>query len=700
MNRQEAQREHARLVQLLQGYDKAYYADGAPLVTDSTYDTLRRQLEELEARYPHIQPWQSVGVTPSDAFGKRRHHEAMLSLDNALHEKAMHEFLSRVRRYLGLSPDTPVVLRSEPKLDGLSLNLCYQHRQLLWAATRGNGQVGEDVTANAQHIDGIATTLPADAPEFLEVRGEVYMRHDDFATLNRQQADKGGRIFANPRNAAAGSLRQLDASITAARPLHFMAYQMVVVTDEGAGGAVHETHHEAVAALQRWGFATDETARLCHDWQHIQDAYNTYADARSHIPWDIDGVVYKVDSFAYQQRLGAVGRAPRWAIAWKFPAQQGVSTIEDIQIQVGRRGTLTPVAHLKPIGIGGVMVRRATLHNADEIKRLDICVNDDVIVQRAGDVIPQIIKKQKDGKQRKPFVFPKRCPVCGSPVHRKPDEVAYVCQGGLSCSAQAMGWLRHVVSRTAFDIVGLGNKHIETLMQQNILKEPADVFTLHTHRQKLEDLEGWGSLSVDNLLKAIEARKTMTLDRFIYALGIPQIGEANARLLAVTYRDLPTWLQAMAQAKDTNSDAWHDLLAIDGIGDSVANDTVSFVATYRTLIDNLSAVMQVRPYAQSKADSSSPLQGKRIVFTGTLQHMTRDEAKKRALELGALVSSSVSTKTDYVVVGDNAGSKAKKAQDYGVVVLDEQAWLQIAEANTPPAHPHPPPTNAPSARTD
>ena len=422
MNKRQAEREHARLVEALQHHDKAYYQDDSPLITDSQYDALRRQLEDIEARYPHIERWQSVGAEPSATFSKREHGEPMLSLDNALHEKAMQDFVSRVHRYLGLAPDAPLTLRSEPKLDGLSLNLCYRDKKLLWAATRGNGRVGEDVTANARHIDGIVETLPPDAPKSLEVRGEVYMNHDDFATLNQQQIEAGGRPFANPRNAAAGSLRQLDASITAARPLHFMAYQVI--------GMSHETQSETIAALQRWGFATDKNARLCNDWQAMRAAYDAYTAMRASLNCDIDGVVYKVDSFVYQRRLGAVGRAPRWAIAWKFPAQQDVSTIEDIKIQVGRRGTLTPVAHLKPLRIGGVIVRRATLHNADEIKRLDVCIGDDVIVQRAGDVIRKSSKSKRTANNANPSSFlapaPRVMPPCTAKTARSPMSVKAV----------------------------------------------------------------------------------------------------------------------------------------------------------------------------------------------------------------------------------------------------------------------------------
>ena len=584
----------------------------------------------------------------------------------------MKDFIARIRRYLRLDDAETLAFWSEPKLDGLSLTLRYQAGRLLWAATRGDGKIGEDVTANIRHIKGIAFELPDCDTQSCEIRGEVYMHYADFETLNAERIQAGETAFANPRNAAAGSLRQLDATVTAKRNLYFMAY--------GCVGIDMKSQTDLRKRLQDWGFATDNHARFCPDWQAMRSAYDAYRTMRTQLDYALDGVVYKVDRIDYQKRLGIVGRAPRWAMAWKFAAQQAIAVIENIKLQVGRRGTLTPVACLSPVPIGGVRVSRATLHNADEIERLDICCGDEVVVQRAGDVIPQIIKRHKKGINRVRFSFPEKCPICDAKVVRREGEVAFFCSAGLACSAQLAGWLQHVVSRAAFDIDGIGSKHIDVLMQQGLLREPADFFQLHRHRQHLESLEGWGETLVKNILQAIEARRIIGLPRFIYALGIPQVGEATATLLAEHYRELPVWLQAIRNAQDKNHEDWHNLLAIDGIGLSVASDIVAFVYRYDQLIEHLCHVMQIRPVAARVADKTAPLYGKRIVFTGTLERMSREEAKKRAQALGGLVSSSLSRATDYVVVGTAAGSKAKKAQELGIVILDEDAWYHMLSA--------------------
>ena len=676
----DAQQEWETLVATLRRYDDAYYGKDAPLVSDEEYDAQRLRLEQLEASNPTLRKkgkskgGEAIGfVEPVRGFTKRPHHHPMLSLENAFSADDMRAFMARLRRYLQLTDDMPLVMHCEPKLDGLSLNLHYQDGVLQWAATRGNGEVGEDVTDNVRHVQGIVSTIPMKGDSVIEVRGEVYMNHKDFVALNRLCEQKGDTPFANARNAAAGSLRQLDASITSERSLSFMAY--------GCVGYPMPTQSACLGLLRDWGFSTDHLARQCESWDDIATSYEALLEERETLGWDIDGVVYKVDHADYQRRLGVVGRAPRWAVAWKFPAQSGRTRIEGISIQVGRHGTLTPVAELEPVRISGVLVKRATLHNANEIKRLDLCIGDDVIVQRAGDVIPQVIRKAKDGRGRQTFSFPTACPVCGSEVVRHDGEVAYYCTGGLSCDAQRMAWMKHIVSREAFDITGLGEQHIKTLMAEHIVHMPVDLFTLDAHRARLQALEGWGQRSVDNLLHAIAKSKDVSLPRFIYALGIPQIGRVTAELLAKHYKNAPHWVRSMEQAQDTSHESWHDVCAIDGVGESMARSIVDFVRTYGAMIEQLRHVLRIKDYEIKGADMSLPLYGKRVVLTGALQGMTREEAKYRVQEMGGIVASSVSHATDYVVMGENAGSKAKKAHALGIKILREQEWMQLLKGH-------------------
>ena len=598
----------------------------------------------------------------------------MLSLDNAFDEADITAFIERIRRFLGLDEGKTVELVCEPKIDGLSVSLRYEERAFVQGATRGDGATGENVTANLRTVADIPATLPADAPDVLEVRAEVYMRRDEFQSLNDRQQKAGAKPFANPRNAAAGSLRQLDPAVTAARPLHLFAYGLGEVSSMDA-----DTHWDMLATLNAWGVAINPLAVLHTRMADCLAFYDEAVARRAELPYDIDGVVYKVNRLDWQDRLGQVSRAPRWAIAHKFPAEQAQTVINAIEVQVGRTGTLTPVARLKPVTVGGVVVANATLHNEDEITRKDVRAGDTVVVQRAGDVIPQVVKvvPEKRPANSKAYEFPTHCPQCGSLAVREEDEAARRCSGGLICPAQVVERLKHFVSRNAFDLEGLGAKHIDAFRDDGLLHSPADIFRLGEKAGDIAEREGWGAQSVENLLAAVEARRTIPLERFIYALGIRQVGQATSRLLAREYVSLARWRAAMAALAGNDEEVRADLENIDGIGPSMAGDLAAFFAEPHNVevLDTLEGELTVADFIAPETES--PLSGKTVVFTGTLEGMSRGEAKSRAESLGARVAGSVSKKTDYVVAGPGAGSKAKKAAELGITVLSEEEWSEM-----------------------
>ena len=676
-------KRHTELVQAILHHDRLYHQMDTPEISDADYDALRRELESIEAQYPDLatldSPTRTVGAAPAAGFGKVKHVVPMLSLGNAFSADDVADFITRIRNFLNLGEDEKVELAAEPKIDGLSCSLRYEGGRLVMAATRGDGAEGEDITANVRTIADIPQQLSGTPPDVIEVRGEIYMRRDAFAALNVAQESAGKSPFANPRNAAAGSVRQLDPAITAARPLCFFAYALGQVSEK-----IGSTQWAIRQALKSWGFVEAEPARLCAGIDDVLAYYNDVAAARAEIPFDIDGVVYKVNRLDLQERLGFVSRAPRWAIAHKFPAEQAVTRLNDIIIQVGRTGALTPVAVLEPITVGGVVVSRATLHNEDEIARKDVRIGDHVVIQRAGDVIPQILSvvmERRTGDSR-PFIFPDTCPVCGSQAVRADGEVVRRCTGGLICEAQAVERLKHFVSRNGFDIEGLGDKIIAEFWADGRVRTPGDLFRLAERdaqeSEKLQDREGWGVQSVKNLFAGIESRRTIDLDRLIYALGIRQVGEATAKRLAASYGTFDHWRESMITAQDPDGEAHAELLAIEDIGPGVAGDIVAFFAQShnRAILDDLAGVLNVRPY-QAPAVSNSPVAGKTVVFTGTLTKMKRAEAKARAERLGAKVAGSVSQKTDFVVAGEDAGSKLKTARDLGVTVLSEDEWLAM-----------------------
>ncbi|MCK6417791.1 MAG: NAD-dependent DNA ligase LigA [Alphaproteobacteria bacterium] len=667
---------HARLVAEIRRHDELYYTQDAPEITDAEYDALRRELEALEQAHPELitanSPTQTVGAAPARGFKKVRHSAPMLSLGNLFTPEDVQDFVDRIRRFLNMTDDAPLTFLAEPKIDGLSCALRYERGHLVQAATRGDGEEGEDITANVMTIADLPKGLPPGVPDIVEIRGEIYMRKDDFATLNERQAAQGKQIFANPRNAAAGSVRQLDATITAQRPLHFFAYGMV-------GLSAYQTHDAMLSTLKSYGFALAQPQRLCASVQAMQEYYETVQTLRATLPYDIDGVVYKVNDLALQARLGFVSRAPRWAAAHKYPAEKAITAVTAIDIQVGRTGTLTPVARLAPVNVGGVIVSNVTLHNEDEIARKDVRVGDTVVVQRAGDVIPQVVEVLHDKRppDARPYEFPDVCPVCGSQAVREEGEVARRCTGGLICPAQAVERLRHFVSRLAFDIEGMGEKIIQEFWDEGLVRSPADIFRLEEKNKNLlnplQRREGWGEKSVANLFAAIAARRVISLDRFIYALGIRQVGEATAKRLAAHYGTWDAFKSSVASSDD--------LIAIEDIGPSVAGDIIAFFAEKHNqdVLADLESQLSIQPY-ERQSRSDHVLSGKTVVFTGTLEKMGRAEAKALAERLGAKVAGSVSAKTDYVVAGADSGSKLKKAQELGVRVLSEDAWLEIAKA--------------------
>jgi DNA ligase (NAD+) len=676
----EAAAELAALAAETAANDRAYHEQDAPTITDADYDALRLRNAAIEARFPALiradSPSTSIGAAPASGFAKRPHRVPMLSLDNAFAPEDFVEFDARVRRFLGLPADAPLPIVAEPKIDGLSINLTYEDGHLAFGATRGDGAVGEDVTANLRTIASVPQTLKGPAPALIEIRGEVFMTKADFLALNKAQEDAGHRLFANPRNAAAGSLRQLDPAITACRPLSLFAYAMGDASERPA-----ETHWHYLQRLRDWGFAVNELSKLLDTKGDAEAFQQQIGVERAGLPYDIDGVVYKVDDLGLQRRLGFVGRAPRWAVAWKFPAEQAVTVLQGIRIQVGRTGALTPVADLLPVNVGGVLVEHATLHNEDEIKRRDVRIGDTVSLQRAGDVIPQVLGVLLDRRPADavPYVFPDHCPVCGSLAVRVGEEVVRRCTGGLICAAQRVERLIHFVSRPAFDIDGLGEKTIREFYDEGWLHSPADLFLLPDREEEIARREGWGAVSARNLVRAIRARQTIPLARFIYALGIRRIGERNAQLLARHYGSFAEFQRQMIAATEIGSDARLALGSILGIGPSIAEELADFFAEdhNRAIVDRLVPFLTIED-ATPAAGADGELAGKTIVFTGTLERMTRPEAKARAEALGAKVTDSVSKKTDFVVLGAEAGSKAKRAAELGVRTLTEAEWVELA----------------------
>ena len=677
----EAEAELEALARETAAYDYAYYQQDDPIINDAEYDALWRRNKAIEERFPNFVRADSsssrVGSPLEAAFAKVAHACPMLSLGNAFDDEDVRDFMARVRRFLGLTEEETVEVVAEPKIDGLSVSLSYKDGRFVRGATRGDGGTGENVTANLTTIASLPKQVKGAMPSVLDVRGEVYMRKADFAALNRRQEATGGKTFANPRNAAAGSLRQLDPSITAARPLSFFAYAWGEASEPPA-----KTHWEFLHRLGEWGFQTNPLARPFTDVAALLAYHAEMAEGRHALDYDVDGMVYKVNRIDWQERLGQVSRAPRWAIAHKFAAEQAETVVERITIQVGRTGALTPVAELRPVTVGGVVVSRATLHNEDEIARKDVREGDTVIVQRAGDVIPQVVSVRLDKPRPsdRPFVFPDTCPKCGSRALRDEGEVARRCTGGLVCPAQAVERLKHFVSRDAFDIEGLGGKHIETFFADGLIKTPGDIYRLPDRADDIKEREGWGEKSLEKLVSALAERRSVALDRFIYALGIRQVGQATARLLAKQYGSLEAWRGAMKSARDPESEGYADLVNIDGIGPLVAADLLAFCAEPHNtaVLDDLGGLLTVADFLAPAAQETS-VAGRTVVFTGTLETMSRGEAKARAEALGAKVAGSVSKKTDYVVAGADAGSKARKATELGVTVLDEAAWLEMIE---------------------
>ena len=699
----------AELAVVLARANAEYHGEDAPSISDAEYDELKRENVLIEAQFPDLKrsdsPSEQVGAAPSEGFAKLPHAERMLSLSNAFSSEDVEDFVDSIRRFLGLEADAPLGLTAEPKIDGLSLSLRYEGGKLVSAATRGDGSIGENVTANARTIADIPQNIPT-APDILEVRGEVYMSHSDFADLNARQEAHGSKTFANPRNAAAGSLRQLDAEITRARPLKFFAYSWGELSQPLA-----ETQMGVISKFAEFGFETNPLTKICSTTAELLAHYAQIEQGRATLGYDIDGVVYKLDDLSLQRRLGMRSTTPRWAIAHKFPAELAWTRLEAIDIQVGRTGALSPVARLAPVTVGGVVVSNATLHNEDYIAGRantgeqirggkDIRVGDWVQVYRAGDVIPKIadldLSKRPDDAH--PFVFPTHCPECGSVALREEGDAVRRCTGGLICPAQAVEKLKHFVSRAAFDIEGLGAKQAEQFYRDGWIKEPADIFTLKarfgTGLQQLKNREGWGEKSASNLFQAIDDKRKIELGRFLFALGIRHVGEVASHDLA---RHFMTW-RALADTIDqaclepaaaslepkarkaalADSPAWAEITGIDGIGDTVAQALTSTLSqtAERGSIDRLVAQLDIQS-PQLRQTDNSPVAGKTVVFTGSLEKMTRAEAKARAEGLGAKVSGSVSSKTDILVAGPGAGSKAKKAADLGIETMDEDAWLAL-----------------------
>src|SRR6202167_5960411 len=687
LSEKQASAEHARLAAEIAGHDRRYYQDDAPTVSDAEYDRLRRRYGAIETRFPSLRSRESltakVGAAPSARFAKVRHAVPMLSLDNAFSDEDVVDFAGRVRRFLRLPEDEVLAFSAEPKIDGLSMSLLYENGELVTGATRGDGAEGEDVTANVKTLSDIPQRLKGkNVPAVCEVRGEVYMTKHAFLALNRKQAEAGAPLYVNPRNTAAGSLRQKDPAVTASRPLGFFAYAWGEMSEMPA-----DTQSGMIQWFERCGFKTNPLTKICRSVDALLQFHREIEAARATLDYDIDGVVYKVDRLDWQERLGFVSRSPRWAIAHKFPAEQAATIVRDIEIQVGRTGALTPVAKLEPVTVGGVVVQNATLHNEEEIKRLDVRKGDTVRIQRAGDVIPQVLgvvlEKRRAGAE--PYKFPTKCPcalhtdVVRETIAGGEEGARARCTGEFACPYQAVGHLEHFVSRRAFDIDGLGEKQIELFYEREWVKEPADIFTLEERNKKihLEEVEGFGETSVRNLFGAIAARREIALERFIYALGIRHVGETTAVALARGYGSWQSFHDACLKLAKDDADTKQEMDALDQIGGTVIESLHDYFgeAHNRRRIERLAAQVRIRDAEKPRTDSS--VAGKTVVFTGSLEQMTRDEAKASAERLGAKVSGSVSKKTDYVVAGPGAGSKLTEAKKLGVKVLTEDEWVAL-----------------------
>ena len=676
----EAANELMRLARAIARHNRLYHADDAPEISDADFDALVRRNAELEAQFPQLvrddSPSRLVGhEVAASPLSKVRHEQRMMSLDNAFSDEEVAEFVARVRRFLALPDDAEVAMTAEDKIDGLSCSLRYENGVLVRAATRGDGQVGEDVTANVATITDIPQRLTGAIPEVFEIRGEVYMSKADFAALNAAQAAKGDKVFANPRNAAAGSLRQKDASVTASRRLCFLAHGW------GAASAIPaQTQFAMMQQIAAWGVPISPQLILCNDTATMLQHYRNIEHTRADLPYDIDGVVYKVDRLDWQERLGFVAKSPRWAQAHKFPAERAETTLEAIDIQVGRTGKLTPVGRLKPVTVGGVVVSNVTLHNRDEIARLGLRVGDRVVLQRAGDVIPQVVENLTRDDPRNAYAFPDHCPECQSEAVAEEGEVDVRCTGGLVCPAQRTERLRHFVSRVALDIEGLGEKTILEFFALGWLESPADVFRLHQHRAEILTREGWKEKSVDNLLAAIEAKRSPDAARLLFALGIRHVGAVTARDLLKRFANLPALREAAQKAHAGDEEAKAELTSIDGIGPAVVEALGDFFHEPHNVGVWDDILTQVSPPDYVVETKDSPVAGKTVVFTGALETMSRDEAKAQAEALGARSAGSVSAKTDLVVAGPGAGSKLKKAQELGIEVIDEAAWAEIVKS--------------------
>ena len=687
LTEKQAKAEHARLAAEIAEHDRRYYQEDAPTVSDAEYDRLRQRYAAIEARFPQLRTLESltqrVGAAPAARFAKVRHAVPMLSLDNAFAEQDVIDFVARIRRFLRLGDDEAIAFSAEPKIDGLSMSLRYENGELVSGATRGDGEMGEDVTANVKTLKDIPHRLKRKSvPAVCEVRGEIYMTKQAFLALNQRQAASGGQVFANPRNSAAGSLRQKDPSITAARPLGFFAYGWGEMSDMPA-----DTQTGMIKWFESCGFTTNPLTRLCRSVEELLAFHRAIEAQRATLDYDIDGVVYKVDRLDWQQRLGFVSRSPRWAIAHKFPAEKATTIVKDIEIQVGRTGALTPVAKLEPVTVGGVVVQNATLHNFDEIARLDVRIGDTVTIQRAGDVIPQVlgVVPAKRPRGAKPYAVPKKCPchlhtdIVREQTAAGEEGAIARCTGELACPYQTIEHLKHFVSRRAFDIDGLGEKQIEFFYEQGWIKEPADIFTLQERNSKihLEEVEGFGETSVRNLFGAIEARREIPLERFIYALGIRHVGETTAVALARGYGSWDAFLAACLKLVEGDEETKLEMDALDQIGDTVIESLRDYFgeAHNRRRVERLAGEVRIRDAERPRADSA--VAGKTVVFTGALETMTRDEAKAMAERLGAKVAGSVSKKTDYVVAGPGAGSKLAEAKKLGVAVLTEDEWAKL-----------------------
>ncbi len=680
-------------------HDEAYHSFDAPLISDAEYDEMRKKLEQYRQNFPQFfaDKKEKVGGKTLESFSKIRHKKPMLSLANAFTREDVNDFIERINRFLGLDKKEEIVdlfsvnqtaqldLFCEIKIDGLSFSARYENGLLVQAATRGDGEEGEDVTQNVKTIKNFPQKLQGDAPKVLEVRGEIYMSKQDFAELNLRQEEQGSKIFANPRNAAAGSLRQLDSAVTASRKLSYFAYSLGEFSDDFSCNSQIELHQK----LRNLGFNIEPNSQLCRNLDEVIEFYQKMADIRYQIDYDIDGMVYKVNSFELQERLGFVARSPRWAIAHKFAAEKAKTKINDIIIQIGRTGALTPVAVLQPVNIGGVVVSRATLHNQDEIARKDIRIGDIVLIQRAGDVIPQVL--EVDFKQRAEnsvqFLFPKNCPVCAAEIVKIEDDVVLRCSGGLSCSAQLKETLKHFVSKDAFDITGLGKKQIENFFVEKRITSFVDIFRLEENEKTsvtpLSQKAGWGAKSIENLFLAINQKRKISLEKFIYAIGIRHVGETTAKLLAqhfssyANFRDKMFALAKMNEEDLRQNQDYQDFVALDGIGEKMAQAVLDYFRDHRNLkmVQDLDKELTIEDAIVKSANSQ--FSGKSIIFTGTLTKMTRAEAKKRSEDLGLKVVGSVSSKTDFVVAGEEAGSKLKKAQELSLKILNEEEWLQM-----------------------